>query len=272
MSLYAIGDVQGCFNALEKLLDLINFSAAEDELWFTGDLVNRGPQSLETLRFVRRSGSKSSCVLGNHDVQLLKVDAGIEQAPEDGTLDAILQSPEREELIDWLRRRPLFILDQKRKLALVHAGLAPSWNLETAKNLSEKIEQKLQSENYREFLAESHHGTFDRWHPKLNETAQLHAAFNTMTYMRCCERNGRMNRRYKKAPGEQPETLQPWFDWPHRRGIDVTVIFGHWAALGFLRRPGLAALDTGCVWKEWQGQLTAYRFDPGNEKRFSVSC
>ncbi len=275
MSIYAVGDVQGCFDALTKLLKHIAFNPQNDEVWFVGDLVNRGEQSLEVLRFIKGLNNSARCVLGNHDIFLLRIAAGLVEPPKDGSLNAVLESPDCAELINWLRHRPLMLLDNTRKLAIIHAGLIPAWNLTTAKSLAEKIERKLQSHNvseYRAFLAGINSITPDRWQSSMNEETQQYAALNALTRLRYCDKNGTMALAHKEPPGKQPPQLKPWFEWKHYRGNSFTVVIGHWASLGFIRQPGVIAIDTGCVWKQWSGTLTAYRLDHGREKRFSTPC
>ncbi len=269
MSLYAIGDLQGCLNPLKQLLDEIEFDPAHDELWLTGDLVSRGSDSLESLRFLKSLGACVRCVLGNHDFHLLRTDAGCEHPPADGTLDAVLQSPDRRELIEWLRRHPLFIVDHERRLAMVHAGLIPGWDINTAQALAGEVETRLRADDYRTFLKNIYGNTPEYWDDNLNGDDRARVIINVMTRLRFCSADGRIDLGHKREPGTQPDGLHPWFEPPHRRDPAYTVIFGHWSALGFIRRDGVLGLDTGCV---WGGSLTAFRLDPGQERRFSVRC
>ena len=269
MALYAIGDLQGCLDSLKELLDKIGFDPTQDELWLTGDLVNRGPDSLGTLRFLRKFGDCVRCVLGNHDFHLLRIDAGFAKAPRDGTLDAILQAPDRAELIDWTRRHPLFVIDHSRKLTMAHAGLLPQWDLDKAATLANEVTVRLRTEDYRNFIRDIFGNNPDRWRDDLETTDRWRAIINVMTRLRFCNAEGRMALEYKREPGTQPGEFSPWFELPHRRDPEYTLIFGHWSALGFIRRNGVICLDTGCVWNQ---ELTAFRLDPGEEKRFSVRC
>ncbi len=269
MSLYAVGDLQGCFNPLKKLLDKIEFDPTHDELWLTGDLVSRGPDSLASLRFLKSLGARLRCVLGNHDLHLLRAAAGVKPPPADGTLDAVLASPDREELLEWLRRQPLFITDRERRLAMVHAGLMPAWDIETATALAGEIETRLRADDYREFLKSVHGDAPEHWREDLRGDDRARTIIAVMTHLRFCDTGGRMALEYKHEPGTQPNGFHPWFELPHRRDPQYTLVFGHWAALGFVRRDGVLSLDTGCV---WGGSLTAFRLDPGREKRFSVAC
>lgn len=269
MSLYAVGDLQGCLDPLKKLLDEIEFDPRRDELWLTGDLVNRGRDSLESLRFVKALGACVRCVLGNHDFHLLRADAGLEPPPADGTLDAVLQSPDRGELIEWLRAQPLLVVDSARRLAMVHAGLAPAWDFETAAALAGEIETRMRANNYRAFLENIYGDEPARWSDELSGDDRARVIINVMTRMRFCDADGKLALKYKRAPGTQPGGFEPWFEWPHRRDPRYTLVFGHWSALGFTRRDGVLGLDSGCV---WGGRLTAFRLDPGDEARFSVEC
>lgn len=267
MALYAIGDLQGCLGPAKKLLDKVGFDANRDELWLTGDLVNRGPDSLDGLRFVKKLGAR--CVLGNHDFHLLKIDAGLEPPPQDGSLDAVMQAPDRVELVDWLRCRPLLITDHRRQLVMTHAGLLPEWDLDTAIRLTDEVAAQLRTDDYRDFLRDIYGDTPARWHSDLKGNDRWRTVVNAVTRMRFCSPDGQMALQYKREPGTQPDGFHPWFELPHRRDPGYTVVFGHWSALGFIRRNGVIGLDTGCV---WNGELTAFRLDPGKEKKFSVSC
>ena len=269
MALYVVGDLQGCLDSLKKLLGKIGFDPDRDELWLTGDLVSRGPDSLGTLRFLRKLGKCVRCVLGNHDFHLLSIDAGLGEAPRNGTLDAILQAPDRCELIEWLRRHPLFVIDRSRKLAMAHAGLLPEWDFNKAAVLADEVVTQLRAKNYRDFLRDVFGNTPDRWHDGLKTTDRMRVIVNVMTRIRFCDAEGRLALKYKREPGTQPGEFSPWFEWPHRRDPEYTLVFGHWSALGFIRRDGVICLDTGCVWNR---ELTAFRLDPGKEKRFSVRC
>ena len=268
MSLYAIGDVQGCYGDLQRLLEEIRFDPASDELWFAGDLVNRGPQSLETLRLVKGLGAAARCVLGNHEFHLLRLAEGIEKNNNAG-LEAVLAAPDAGELTGWLARQPLLMVDRRRELILVHAGLLPQWDIETAVALAAEVGAALQGGDRRRFLATLFGDAPDRWDARLQGADRLRVIVNAMTRMRFCGDDGRMDMDCAGPPGAQPDGLHPWYRLPHRRDPAYTVLFGHWAALGFLRMPGCIALDSGCV---WDGRLTAFRLDPGDWRAFSVAC
>lgn len=269
MALYAVGDLQGCLDSLKELLEKIKFDPVQDELWLTGDLVSRGPDSLGTLRFLQKLGECTRCVLGNHDLHLLRIDVGLEAPPRDGTLDAILQAPDRHELIEWLRHHPLLLIDHSRKLVMAHAGLLPQWDLDKAATLADEVAAQLRAKSYRDFLRDVFGNNPNRWRDDLEAAERWRAIINVLTRMRFCKAEGEIALEYKREPGTQPREFSPWFEWPHRRNPEYTLIFGHWSSLGFVRSNGVICLDTGCVWNQ---ELTALRMDPGKEKRFSVQC
>lgn len=258
MARYAIGDIQGCCDELKALLARCDFSADRDELWFVGDLVNRGPKSLETLRFVRSLGANATVVLGNHDLHLLAVAYGSKRKAKDGdTLDEILAAPDRDQLLEWLARRPLAVYDEPRGDFLVHAGLAPQWTPRQAAKLAREVEAVLRDDP--RSLFDSMYGNKpDRWDDRLRGMDRLRFVINTFTRMRFVQRDGTIDLKAKGAPGEQPEHLVPWFDAPERASRDVRVVCGHWSTLGLQRRKDLLALDSGCV---WGGSLTAVDLD-----------
>jgi bis(5'-nucleosyl)-tetraphosphatase (symmetrical) len=255
---YAIGDIQGCCDELKALLARCNYSADRDQLWFVGDLVNRGPKSLEALRFVRSLGENATVVLGNHDLHLLALAYGSKRKPKDGdTLDAILDAPDREQLLEWLSRRPLAVFDEPRGDFLVHAGLAPEWSPRDAAKYAREVEAVLR-DDARSLFDAMYGNKPDQWSDKLRGMDRLRFVINVFTRMRFCTRDGRVDLKAKGAPGEQPEDLVPWFDVPGRASRDVRVICGHWSTLGLKRRKDLLALDTGCI---WGGALTAVNLD-----------
>lgn len=271
MSLYAIGDVQGCLRDLRALLRRINYDADNDRLWFTGDLVNRGPDSLETLRFVKGLGARAQSVLGNHDIYLLMVCNGLAEPPKDGSFDAILDAPDRDELIDWLRRCGLMRAHPELKLALVHAGLPPAWSIREAQALADEVSQALAAPNYRDFLARAYKPKYFGALESMadDRDTRLNVALNIMTRLRFCAADGSVDFEQTGAPGSQPAHLRPWFEHAHNREPEWRVVFGHWSALGFMLRDDAIGLDSGCLWGK---QLTAYRLDANNEARFSVPC
>ena len=258
MARYAIGDIQGCCDELKALLARCNYSADRDQLWFVGDLVNRGPKSLETLRFVRSLGANATVVLGNHDLHLLALAYGSKRKAKDGdTLDDILEAPDSQQLLEWLARRPLAVFDEPRGDFLVHAGLAPEWSPRDAAKYAREVEAVLR-DDARSLFDSMYGNKPDKWDAALRGMDRLRFVINVFTRMRFCTRDGRVDLKAKVAPGEQPEDLVPWFDAPGRASRDVRVICGHWSTLGFKRRKDLLALDTGCI---WGGSLTAVNLD-----------
>jgi bis(5'-nucleosyl)-tetraphosphatase (symmetrical) len=267
MSTFAIGDIQGCYSALLRLLDHIHFDSAKDILWFTGDLVNRGSQSLETLRFVKGLGTRQHTVLGNHDLHLLALAFDKHKGLTDDTLIPILQAPDREDLLDWLCQQPLLHHDETLGYTMVHAGLAPSWDLDTAKKLAHEVETILRSEHKLDFLHHMYGNHPDQWNDSLTGYERLRCITNYFTRMRFCYPDGRLELQ-TKGTLEHSGALIPWFKLPHRANSHLKIIFGHWAALcGVTDTPNVFALDTGCVWGEC---LTAMRLE--DEQCFNVKC
>lgn len=256
MATYAIGDVQGCLDTLRSLLDRVGFAPGRDRLWLTGDLVNRGSQSLETLRFVRGLGDSVRCVLGNHDIHLLMLAGQHVNAHRSDTLQDVLKAPDRDELIGWLRQQPL--LYREGGYVMVHAGLLPAWTLEQAEALAEEAHCALRDDF--DSLAGSLYGNQPaRWDPALRGRDRIRFIVNVFTRMRVCWPDGPLELNHKGLMERRPEGTEAWFDLPHHHG-DVTVVCGHWSAVGLVLRPGLAALDTGCLWGGW---LTALRLEDG---------
>ncbi|KPK09355.1 MAG: diadenosine tetraphosphatase [Betaproteobacteria bacterium SG8_39] len=253
MATYAIGDVQGCFDELQALLARLDFDSRHDRLWFVGDLVNRGPQSLEVLRFVRDLGERAVTVLGNHDFHLLCVFEGHEKPRTGDTLDRVLDAPDARELVDWLRSRPLMHVE--RNYAMVHAGLLPQWTISMARALAEEVQRALAAPNYGEFLAHLYGGAPDHWDEALTGWDRLRVLVNAMTRMRFCTLEGRMNVRAKGR--EAPAGYLPWFEARPTRA-EAAIVCGHWSTLGLKLTERLAVLDTGCV---WGGALSALRLE-----------
>ena len=259
MATYAIGDVQGCFDELQALLERISFSPA-DRLWFVGDLVNRGPQSLEVLRFVRSLGSSAVTVLGNHDLHLVAQHEGFERARPDDTFADVLAAPDRAQLVDWLRARPLMHVEGE--LAMVHAGLLPQWTRHRAASLAAEVAMALRTD-HREFLAHMYGSTPDRWRDDLAGWDRLRVIVNAMTRMRFCTPEGRMEFRSKAALA--PAGYMPWYEArPREAGL---LVCGHWSALGLKLTPQVALLDSGCV---WGGALSALRLE--DRRLTQVKC
>ena len=265
MATYAIGDVQGCLGELEALLSACLFDPAHDRLWFVGDLVNRGPASLEVLRFVMKLGDRGIVVLGNHDLHLLCLSEGFAKPRPDDTLDAVLAAPDREVLLGWLRSRPM--LHAEGEFVLVHAGLLPGWDCGRALELAAEVERRLRGPDYREFLSGLYGSRPDQWDDTLAGADRTRVIVNAMTRMRFCTAAGVMDFRAKGGLDGAPAGNTPWFDAPGRRSAASTVICGHWSALGLRILPRLIALDTGCV---WGGALSAIRLE--DRRLFQVSC
>ncbi len=254
MARYAIGDIQGCMASLDRLLALIGFST-RDEVWLVGDLVNRGPRSLDVLRWAQKLGDRATVVLGNHDLHLLARAAGAAEAKKRDTIDDVLLARERDSFVDWLRARPLFFADDK--LALVHAGLHPEWDIATARALAAELEAELRAPTWRAFLAQLK-GPAPRWSPKLGGGDRWRAIAAYLVRARTLKPDGRVEPDFDGHPSHAPPGCVPWFKFPERAWTTHTVIFGHWAALGLDLGPHHIALDTGCVWGK---SLTAVRLD-----------
>ena len=246
MSTYVIGDVQGCYEQLRRLLDSIAFDPLHDTLWFVGDLVNRGPQSRTVVRFVKSLGENAITVLGNHDLALLVVAEGIHKAHAGDTFDDILDAPDRDELLDWLRHRKL--MHAAGKDVMVHAGLLPQWSVPEASALAHEVEAALRGDGYREFLTHMYGNEPVRWRDDLSGYDRLRIVVNAMTRMRLVAADGAMEFRHKLGPASGPAGYVPWYDVSDRASRDAWVVFGHWAALGLLVRDDVVCLDSGCVW------------------------
>ncbi len=256
MATYAIGDVQGCFRTLHRLLERIRYDPGKDRLWFVGDIVNRGPQSLEVLRWVRAQGERATAVIGNHDLHLLGRAFGTREAKRSDTFEAVLAAPDREDLIEWLRRRPL--LHRDGRFVLVHAGLLPAWTLDEALGLAREVETGLSGPEPGRFLQALAAGPTPDWAEDLDWTDRCRVAIRAFTRLRTIRSDGRGCEEFSGPPESAPEGCRPWFElWDHR-AAEVTVVIGHWAALGLRIQPGLMALDTGCVYGK---MLTAARLD-----------
>ncbi|HSH40516.1 MAG TPA: symmetrical bis(5'-nucleosyl)-tetraphosphatase [Arenicellales bacterium] len=266
MALYAIGDVQGCCGCLERLLARIDPHPASDRLWFVGDLVNRGPRSLDTLRLVRSLGAE--VVLGNHDLHLLAVAAGGRPIKRSDSFDEVLNAPDRDDLLAWLASRPLLVRDEPSRWVMVHAGLPPCWDLETAGRLAREAEAQLQA-NYRsgEFLEQMYGDYPDHWDPELEGMDRLRFIINAFTRLRFCDARGVLALGYSGPPGSQPAPFRPWYElWSDREN---RIVFGHWSALGAGDHGNAVSTDSGCV---WGGRLTAARLDVEPVEFVSVGC
>lgn len=258
MAVYAIGDVQGCDTELGELLARIRFKADRDRLWFVGDLVNRGPRSLAALRRVRALDDNATVVLGNHDLHLLAIARSRARRLRDGdTLSEILEAPDCDRLLDWLQSRPLFHHDPGLGVAMVHAGLAPEWDLALAQSLAREVERALTQDA--ESLYEHMYGDKpDRWSESLKSYERLRFIVNCMTRLRYCTREGRIDLKIKGPPDEVKLPFMPWFRAPNRASAGLPIVCGHWSTLGLYLEDNVSSIDTGCV---WGGSLCALRLD-----------
>jgi bis(5'-nucleosyl)-tetraphosphatase (symmetrical) len=283
MARWAIGDIQGCGEELEQLLERIDFVSSRDRLWLVGDLVNRGPHSLQVLRRIRALGDAAACVLGNHDLHLLAVTlAGGRQRRSD-TLGEVLAAPDRDTLIDWLLHRPLAVyrtpsaagtpaaargtVPAERADLLLHAGLVPQWSVAQTLALAAEVQHALQSDPHR-LLSRMYGDRPDRWKPGLRGMARLRFSVNVLTRLRFCTAEGQIDLKHKGRPDSAEAPWTPWFKVPARASAEARIVFGHWSALGLYRAPGLLGLDTGCV---WGGSLTAVNLDAPDEPAVSVA-
>lgn len=268
MATYAIGDLQGCYDSLLRLLEKLNFDEAKDTLWFAGDLVNRGPDSLSTLRFVKSLGNKAITVLGNHDLHLLAIAAKHKKTKDAGLKD-ILNAPDSEELLNWLRKLPLLHHDKKINYTMAHAGIYPTWSLTDAQTHAIELETVLRSDDYLEFILNMYGNLPEKWNDELTSWDRLRFICNSFTRMRYCELDGTLSFKSHGAPGTHPENTIPWFDVAERKMSNARILFGHWSTLGKVKRENIYALDTGCI---WGGELTALRIDRLTPEYFSIQC
>lgn len=258
--IFAIGDVQGCF---EQLNSLVRQLPKNSKIICVGDMVNRGPDSLGTLRFLKRlqEAGRAECILGNHDLHLLAMDAGIRSSKSLDTLDDVLRAPDRAELIEWLRHRPLALYNGDS--LFVHAGVLPQWHIGQVLDLAHEVENALRKKNYRQFLENMYGNTPNKWSDKLKGFERLRVIVNSLTRLRFCTAKGEMDFISKEGLGTAPKGYYPWFATPQRQTASTRVIFGHWSTLGLLQKNNVIGLDTGCV---WGGQLTAMSL--GKKARF----
>ncbi|KNZ31945.1 MAG: biotin transporter BioY [Methylibium sp. NZG] len=264
---YLIGDVQGCCDALDRLLAEIGFSPSRDRIHVLGDLVNRGPQSLATLRRLRALGDAAVCLLGNHDLHLLAVAHGGRKAHRNDTLGDILQAPDRDAWIDWLRHRPLAC--SAHGWLMVHAGVLPQWDVATTLALANEVESALRGPGVGEFLSVMYGDEPQAWQPSVAGAQRLRLIINVLTRIRFCTADGTLDLVSKEGAGAAPAGHFAWFDVPGRRTAGTPIAFGHWSTLGLVNRPDLLALDTGCV---WGGRLTAVRLDGDRREVIQVAC
>jgi bis(5'-nucleosyl)-tetraphosphatase (symmetrical) len=269
MALYAIGDVQGCDDELGALLKALRFSPDRDRLWFVGDLVNRGPDSLKVLRRVSSLGDAATVTLGNHDLHLLAVAFGSAGLRSDDTLSDTLAAPDRDALLEWLTGRPLLHEDRALNLCMLHAGLAPQWNLTLARQCAREFESALRRDP-KKLFDRMYGDQPDRWDDALEGEGRLRFIANCFTRLRYVDMDGRLMLRAKGSPKKlQTQSLIPWFEAHGARWRGPRIVFGHWSTLGFFRNADVTGLDTGCV---WGGTLTAWRLDVPDAKPVQVGC
>jgi bis(5'-nucleosyl)-tetraphosphatase (symmetrical) len=264
MATYAIGDVQGCATQLRQLVDHINFDPTTDRLWFVGDLVNRGPASLAVLRFIKNLGSGARVVLGNHDLFLLAVAEGVVPLRRKDTIQDVLAAEDRPELLEWLRRQPFH--HREGSYLMIHAGILPQWTIDETVRLAREVESVLSGTNYRALLEALFTGLTPRWDPSLDGDERSASIARVLTKLRTCSPTGDLSG-FSGPPDQAPAGYLPWFRHPHRRQTDITIVCGHWAALGLHVEENLIALDSGCV---WGNRLSAIRLD--DRQIYQVSC
>ncbi|QIT56461.1 symmetrical bis(5'-nucleosyl)-tetraphosphatase [Aquisalimonas sp. 2447] len=272
MAIYCIGDIQGCNSELQRLLEQLRFDPALDRIWFVGDIVNRGPESLDALRFVHALGDSAITILGNHDIHLLACWRGYASPKPADTIQEILDAPDCDELLHWLRHQPLMHEDAALGYAMLHAGLYPGWTLADARRLAPEGEAALRApeDDFDAFMANLYGDRPDRWSPQLEGWDRLRFIINAFTRMRYCDAEKRMLMDYKGAPETRPEGHYPWFETPGRKPVDepLKVVSGHWSTLGFEEGEDFVTIDTGCL---WGGTLTAIRLD-GVRERVACRC
>lgn len=268
MAVYLIGDVQGCDEALGRLLQTLDFSPSRDSLYLLGDLVNRGPDSLGVLRRLQALQGSAHCLLGNHDLHTLALAAGVRRTSRMDTLDALLLAPDRDGLMNWLRQQAMAL--QAHGVLMVHAGVLPQWSANDTLTLAAEVEQVLRGPHWKDFLTQMYGNEPTRWDGGLQGVARLRVIVNALTRLRFCTADGTMEFNSKEGAQGAPEGFMPWFDVPDRRTAADVVAFGHWSTLGWLGRSDVLALDTGCV---WGGCLTALRLrSDGAHERIEVRC
>ncbi|MBI3563211.1 MAG: symmetrical bis(5'-nucleosyl)-tetraphosphatase [Gammaproteobacteria bacterium] len=268
MATYVIGDVQGCYAALQALLHTLNFNTNQDQLWFVGDLVNRGPDSLGVLRFVKQLGEQAITVLGNHDLHLLAIANGLHR-DKAHDLAAILTAPDRDLLLDWLRHRPFLHQNTHLGYTLIHAGLPPQWTINQAQHYADELQSVLRGADYPSLLANMYGDEPQQWSDDLQGWERLRFICNCFTRLRYCTAAGRVALHLKGPPGSQPRDYTPWYEITPSRPRQGNIVFGHWSTLGIHRGKNVYALDSGCV---WGGQLSALRIDVTPPRLFQVDC
>jgi len=274
MATYIIGDLQGCFDPLLKLLEKIDYQPAQDQLWFAGDIINRGPQSLECIRFVKQTieAGRGQMVLGNHDFHLLATYAGFTRFhSKSDTLLQVLEAPDCDELVNWLRHQPLLVSHDLLHLVMIHAGIPPQWSIKAAQSHAKEVEAELRNENWQHFVKNELWGSEPRqWSEQLTGYDRLRYIVNAFVRMRYCDAKGTLDFELKSSPDNeaaQNSPYRPWFVFPNRKNRDYEIFFGHWSTLGAIDAYHIHATDTGCL---WGGKLTAYCVE--TQKRHTVKC
>jgi len=271
MGTYAIGDLQGCYSELQSLLDKINFDETNDQLWFVGDLINRGPESLKCLRFVKSLGKNAKTVLGNHDLHLLAIANNVKNPHRKDTIDEILNADDSKKLLKWLRKRPLLVNDPDLKFTMIHAGLPPQWTLKQAKELAQETEALLQDkQQFNEFIHNMYGDQPDAWSNQLKDDDRHRYIINCFTRIRYMEKDGKLNLKEKGPPNSQDKSLTPWYAIPDRKTKKNKIIFGHWSTVHLgdkknIRQYNVYPVDRGCLWGR---ELIAMRLE--DEKIYSV--
>ncbi len=255
---YAIGDIQGCVLPFEELLEKLEFNPQKDKIWLTGDLVNRGPDSLQTLRLVKKLGHSAVTVLGNHDLHFLAVAEKIRRNRPGDTLAQFRKAPDLEELVAWLRRQPLVYCDKRLKVIMVHAGMYPGWSRKQLIRYAREVEKTIQGDKYKDFLRQMYGKSPALWKENLKSWPRRRLITNSLTRIRFCNAKGRLNFTHKGPPGSQPKNLVPWYEHPDMKCKKWRIVFGHWSSLGYRQCKNIISLDSGCV---WGGKLTAVRLD-----------
>jgi bis(5'-nucleosyl)-tetraphosphatase (symmetrical) len=265
--IYLLGDLQGCGDPLARLLQEVAFSPSSDHLYVLGDLVNRGPDSLGVLQRLSALGASATCLLGNHDLHLLAVAQGVRKPHKNDTVAQVLDAPDREHWLDWLRHQKLAV--QAHGWLMVHAGVLPQWDAAQTLSLAAEVEAMLQGPELATFLPQMYGNEPARWHDELQGPERLRCVINSLTRLRFCAADGTMEFVTKEGTGGSPEGYMPWFEVPGRRTEGVPVAFGHWSTLGLINRDDLLSLDTGCV---WGGHLTAVRLNAAEREVIQIPC
>ncbi|MBF0218221.1 MAG: symmetrical bis(5'-nucleosyl)-tetraphosphatase [Gammaproteobacteria bacterium] len=271
MAIYAIGDIQGCYESLLRLLERLNFDTSSDRIWFVGDLVNRGPHSLQTLRFVKSMGDHAVCVLGNHDLHLLAIWQQLHRHFKNSdTLAPIFKAADGEDLLTWLLYRPLIHHDPALSLTMVHAGIPPHWSISEAQQRAAEVEAVLQSRECYHFLTAMYGNKPDNWHDDLKGDDRLRYIVNALTRTRYIHPDGKLDFKIKSAPGApQQGKPEPWYRIKHRKSRHDRIVFGHWSTLGYYHDHNVFGVDSGCL---WGGQLTALRIDVDPPQAIHYHC